>query len=194
MPHFLNPKNYELILGSKSPRRKELLEHLGYVFEQKSLDLEESYPSTLDLQEVAEYLSKKKADAFKNELKDNQLLLTSDTTVILENQLLEKAANAAEARAMLQQLSGKKHEVISGLCLTSKYKQEALSVSTLVYFKTLSEEEIEYYIQKFQPFDKAGAYGIQEWIGLTGIEKLNGSYTNVVGMPVEKLYKQLNQF
>lgn len=194
MPHFLNPKNYELILGSKSPRRKELLEHLGYVFEQKSLDLEESYPSTLDLQEVAEYLSKKKADAFKNELKDNQLLLTSDTTVILENQLLEKAANAAEARAMLQQLSGKKHEVISGLCLTSKYKQEALSVSTLVYFKTLSEEEIEYYIQKFQPFDKAGAYGIQEWIGYIGIEKIEGSFYNVMGLPVKELYEMIRKF
>lgn len=194
MSNFLNPKNYKLILASKSPRRKELIAHLGYDFEQKSKDTDESYPSDLPLNQVAEYLSKKKADAFKGELNEGELLITSDTTVLLENKLLEKAINASEAKMMLQQLSGKAHEVITGLCLSSPQKQISTSVSTKVYFKTLSETEIDYYINRFQPFDKAGAYGIQEWIGFIGVEKIEGSFYNVMGLPVKELYEMVQAF
>lgn len=194
MSNFLNPKNYKLILASKSPRRKELIAHLGYDFEQKSKDTDESYPSDLPLNQVAEYLSKKKADAFKGELNEGELLITSDTTVLLENKLLEKAINASEAKMMLQQLSGKAHEVITGLCLSSSQKQISTSVSTKVYFKTLSETEIDYYINRFQPFDKAGAYGIQEWIGFIGVEKIKGSFYNVMGLPVKELYEMVQCF
>ncbi|MAC94308.1 MAG: septum formation protein Maf [Flavobacteriales bacterium] len=194
MSNFLNPKNYKLILASKSPRRKELIAHLGYDFEQKSKDTDESYPNNLPLNQVAEYLSKKKAEAFKSELNKGELLITSDTTVLLENQLLEKAAKAKHAKEMLRQLSGKTHEVITGLCLTSLSKQESTSVSTKVYFKTLSETEIDYYINRFQPFDKAGAYGIQEWIGFIGVEKIEGSFYNVMGLPVKELYEMIEAF
>lgn len=194
MSNFLNPKNYKIILASKSPRRKELIAHLGYDFEQKSKDTDESYPSDLPLNQVAEYLSKKKAEAFKSELNEGELLVTSDTTVLLENKLLEKAINASEAKMMLQQLSGKAHEVITGLCLSSLQKQKSTSVSTKVYFKPLSETEIDYYINRFHPFDKAGAYGIQEWIGFIGVEKIEGSFYNVMGLPVKELYEMIEAF
>lgn len=194
MSNFLNPKNYKLILASKSPRRKELIAHLGYDFEQKSKDTDESYPSDLPLNQVAEYLSKKKAEAFKGELNEGELLITSDTTVLLENQLLEKAAKAEHAKEMLRQLSGKTHKVITGLCLTSLSKQESTSVSTKVFFKSLTEKEIDYYIKHFQPFDKAGAYGIQEWIGFIGVEKIEGSFYNVMGLPVKELYEMVQCF
>lgn len=194
MNQFLNPKNYKLILASKSPRRKKLIENLGLDFEQRSKDIAEDFPPEIPLNQVAEYLSKKKASAFMNDLNDNELLITSDTTVLLEDQLLEKAANAAEASSMLRKLSGQKHEVITGLCLSSKEKQLAVSVSTLVYFKALSEEEINYYIENFRPFDKAGAYGIQEWIGYIGVEKIEGSFYNVMGLPVKELYEMLRSF
>lgn len=194
MSNFLNPKNYKIILASKSPRRKELIAHLGYDFEQKSKDTDESYPSDLPLNQVAEYLSKKKAEAFNGELNEGELIITSDTTVLLENKLLEKAKNASEAKMMLQQLSGKAHEVITGLCLSSLQKQKSTSVSTKVYFKPLSETEIDYYINRFHPFDKAGAYGIQEWIGFIGVEKIEGSFYNVMGLPVKELYEMIEAF
>lgn len=194
MNNFLNPQNYKLILASKSPRRKALIEHLGFDFEQKSKDTDESFPEELPLNKVAEYLSRKKADAFLEELKSNELLITSDTTVLLENRLLEKASNAEEATEMLRSLSGNSHEVITGLCLTSTEKRESISVSTKVYFKKLSEEEIDYYIRNYQPFDKAGAYGIQEWIGYIGVEKIEGSFYNVMGLPVKELYEMIRKF
>src|SRR5690554_4051743 len=194
MNHLLKPKNYKIILALKSPRRKELVAHLGYDFEQISKNTDESYPCDLPLNQVAEYLSKKKAEAFKGELNEGELLITSDTTVLLENKLLEKAINASEAKMMLQQLSGKAHEVITGLCLSSSQKQISTSVSTKVYFKTLSETEIDYYINRFQPFDKAGAYGIQEWIGFIGVEKIEGSFYNVMGLPVKELYEMIEAF
>jgi septum formation protein len=194
MIQFLNPKNYKLILASKSPRRKDLVAGLGYNFEQTSKDTDESFPDELPLNEVAEYLSRKKAAAFLDELKSNELLITSDTTVLLDNRLLEKAANAEEAAEMLRNLSGKTHEVITGLCLTSTEKQESISVSTKVYFKTLSEAEIDYYISNYHPYDKAGAYGIQEWIGYIGVKKIEGSFYNVMGLPVKELYEMIREF
>lgn len=194
MTNFLNPKGFRLILGSQSPRRKALLESLGYTFRQRVKSIEETFPPKMKAEEIAEYLSKKKAAAQINELEENDLLITSDTVVILGNKILEKAANKEIAKRMLQTLSGKTHKVISGVCLTSKSKQISLSVSTTVYFKALSREEIDYYIKHYQPFDKAGAYGIQEWIGFIGVEKIEGSFYNVMGLPVQELYQAIQEF
>ncbi|KAA3651839.1 MAG: septum formation protein Maf [Bacteroidetes bacterium] len=194
MPLILNPKNYNLILASQSPRRKQLLADLGYSFTQLSKDLDESFPENMPINKVAEYLACKKADGFKADLKPNDLLITSDTTVCLANEILNKASNEAEAKTMLQKLSGKSHEVITGVCLSSMDKRISFSVSTKVFFKSLSNSEIEYYIQHFKPFDKAGAYGIQEWIGFIGVEKIEGSYFNVMGLPVKELHEAIEQF
>jgi|SRR5690554_4345706 len=194
MKQLLNPKNYKLILASKSPRRKELLEKLGYEFEQRSKAVAEDFPSNLPQTEVAEYLSKKKAAAFADELLENELLITSDTVVLLKNSLLGKPKNEKEAKEMLKALSGNKHQVITAVCVSSIHKQQSLSVATTVYFKTLSDSEINHYIQHFQPFDKAAAYGIQEWIGFIGIEKIEGSFYNVMGLPVKELYEIIQSF
>jgi len=185
---------YHIILASKSPRRKELLSQLGYAFEQKSKDVDESFPSGLNVEQIAEYLSKKKANAFKTELEDGELLITSDTTVCLGNQILEKAANPEEAKRMLQMLSGKSHLVITGVCLTSKIKQHSFSVITKVFFENLKESDIDFYIKNYHPFDKAGAYGIQEWIGFIGVDRIEGSYTNVVGLPLKELNQAIETF
>lgn len=189
-----NPKGFNIILASQSPRRKQLLSDLGYKFTQTSKDLDESFPSDLPINEVAEYLANKKAKGFKEDLKENDLLITSDTTVCLENEILNKAANPEEAKAMLQKISSKAHEVITGVCLSSVNKSISFSGITKVYFKELSNDEIEFYIEKFKPFDKAGAYGIQEWIGFIGVEKIEGSYFNVMGLPVKLLYEAIENF
>ena len=183
-----------MILGSKSPRRKELLEKLGFDFKQISLNADESYPNDLPPNEVAEYLSRKKAAAGVSKLKDDELLITSDTTVVIGDNILNKAADRDEAKAMLEQLSGKEHQVISGVCLSTKEKAISFSVNTKVFFKALSEEEIEYYIDQFQPYDKAGAYGIQEWIGMIGVEKIEGSFYNVMGLPVKEVFEEILNF
>ncbi|MEQ8909985.1 MAG: Maf family nucleotide pyrophosphatase [Vicingaceae bacterium] len=194
MGNFLNPQAYKLILASQSPRRKALLESLGYQFEQRIKEFEESYPENLSAEEVPEFLSIKKAKAHLAELKENELLITSDTVVILEDQILEKAANAEEAKQMLNALSGNTHQVVSGVCLSSQKKQKSFSVSTTVFFKPLKEVEIDYYIKHYQPFDKAGAYGIQEWIGQIGVEKIEGSFYNVMGLPVKELFEAIQKF
>lgn len=188
------PLKYNLILGSQSPRRKELLSQLGFPFEQRSLDADESFPSSLPPTEVAEFLSRKKAVTGLTDLRDDELLITSDTTVILGKKILNKAADAKEAKQMLQQLSHKKHKVVTGVCLSSRQKAKSFSVSTTVYFKKLKEEEIDFYIEHFQPFDKAGAYGIQEWIGMIGVKKIKGSYFNVMGLPLKELWEELRDF
>lgn len=188
------PLKYKLILGSQSPRRKELLSQLGFLFEQRSLDADESFPSSLPPTEVAEFLSRKKAVTGLTDLRDDELLITSDTTVILGKKILNKAADAKEAKQMLQQLSHKKHKVVTGVCLSSRQKAKSFSVSTTVYFKKLKEEEIDFYIEHFQPFDKAGAYGIQEWIGMIGVKKIKGSYFNVMGLPLKELWEELRDF
>jgi septum formation protein len=184
---------YQVILASQSPRRKELLSALGIEFTTEVRPVEETFPSSLPVSEVAEYLSKKKAAAF-SELKKDQLLITSDTVVIAENAILGKASGEEEARKMLRQLSGEVHRVVSGVCITTLEKQHSFSVATEVTFKSLPTADIDYYIHHYQPFDKAGAYGIQEWIGMIGIAGIKGSYYNVMGLPTAELYEALKQF
>lgn len=183
-------KNHHLILASASPRRQQFLKELGLDFEIRLKPVEEIYPEGLKPSEIAEYLAKLKAEAFPD-LKPNEILITGDTIVVFENKILGKPKNEEEAFEMLRMLSGKKHKVISSVCLKSTEKTSIAHDVTKVWFKELSAEEIRYYIDNFQPFDKAGAYGIQEWIGQIGVEKIEGSYFSVMGMPVHLLYEML---
>lgn len=188
-------KDYKIILASQSPRRKALLEDLGLSFETRPIDVEESYPTNLKAQEIALYLSQLKAQAFNfEELCENCLVITADTIVWQDGQVLSKPKDAKDAIRILNLLSGNSHEVITGVTLRTNTKTHSFYSLTKVYFKKLTQEEIEFYISNYQPFDKAGAYGIQEWIGYIGIEKIEGSYFNVVGLPVQKLYTELMTF
>ncbi len=182
-----------LLLASGSPRRKDILKQAGFTFEVKTKDIEEVYPSDIALETVPEYLARLKASAFETESKE-QLILTSDTVVILENQILGKPRDADHAFEMLKSMSGKAHEVVSGVCI--KYDNEIISFSDFskVYFKQFTDDEVRFYIQHYKPFDKAGAYGIQEWIGMIGIEKIEGSFYNVMGLPIHLVYKELMKF
>lgn len=191
---MLNSNNWNIILASQSPRRKQLLEQLGYTFTQKSKDTDESFSKEIPQREVAEYLSKKKAAAFTEEIKHNDMIVASDTIVLIGDEILNKPSNYQEAFEMITKLSGKQHEVITGVCLKSKKKEVSFSVSTSVFFKKLKDEEINYYIEKFHPFDKAGAYGIQEWIGLIGVDKIEGSFYNVMGFPAKEVYEAIECF
>ena len=184
---------YRLILGSKSPRRQELLRSLGYEFRVEVREVDESFPAELAIEELAEFIAKKKSQAF-DELQDNELVITSDTVVVCDGKALAKAKDDHEAKEMLRLLSDKTHQVITGVCLKSTQHQTLFSESTLVHFAKLSEKEMDYYIERYQPFDKAGAYGIQEWIGMIGIKGIEGDYYNVMGLPLHKLYKALNTF
>lgn len=185
-------ENTDIILGSQSPRRKQLLEDIGLKFRSLSFPVDEVFPDKLTAIETAIYLSELKAKAFpETELQENSILITADTVVSLSDQLLGKPANDSEAFEMLQLLSGKCHEVISAFTFRSKRKTKSFYTETKVYFKVLSTEEINYYISHYKPFDKAGAYGIQEWIGKIGIEKIDGSYFNVMGLPVHQVYAEL---
>lgn len=186
-------QNRHLILASASPRRKSFLQDLGLEFEIRVKEVVESYPNELKGKEISEYLAKLKATPFLEELKENEILITADTIVWLEGNALGKPKNKEEARKMLRSLSNKTHEVISSIALTTTRKQVILSDKTSVSFKALSDEEINYYIENFKPFDKAGAYGIQEWLGFIGIERIEGSYFNVVGFPVQKFYEALHK-
>ena len=186
-------QNRHLILASGSPRRKSFLQDLGLKFEIRIKEVVESYPISLKSEEISEYLAKLKAAPFLEELKDNDILITADTIVWLEGKALGKPKNKEEASEMLRSLSNKSHEVISSIALTTTQKQVILSDKTTVSFKELSALEINYYIQNFKPFDKAGAYGIQEWLGFIGIERIEGSYFNVVGFPVQKFYEALQE-
>lgn len=183
--------NYNIILASKSPRRQDLLKQMGVEFVVETKDIEEDYPATLKGHEIAEYLSKHKTLAFLNELKESDLLITADTIVCYNDSVLGKPRNYDEAYEMLSLLSGKQHQVITGVAVTTTTKQKIFSAITHVTFKQLSDNEINYYINKFKPFDKAGSYGIQEWIGLIAITKIEGSYFNVVGLPTQQLYNCL---
>lgn len=186
---------YKIILASNSPRRQELLRGLGVAFEIRVKPVDESYPQHLSLHEVALFLCEKKAMAFsESELGNDELLITADTIVCLENEILNKPSDRSHAIEMLNKLSGKNHSVITGVCLRSKNKIHSFYESTEVYFKNLSLEEIGFYVDKFMPYDKAGAYGIQEWIGIAGIERIDGSYFNVVGLPTARLYEELQNF
>ncbi len=186
---------HKLILASKSPRRQQLLADMGFNFEIRTKEVAEDFDKTLGKEAVAIYLCEKKAQAFsQDEIAEDEIIITADTIVCLGNQILNKPGDRRHAIKMLNSLSGKKHEVITGVCLRSNAKMKSFFVSTRVYFKQLSQKEIEHYVDQFKPFDKAGAYGIQEWIGYVGIEKIEGSYFNVVGLPTARLYEELGKF
>src|SRR5690606_1956070 len=186
-------RNKKIILASNSPRRKQFLTDLGVTFSIQPANVNEEYPSFLKGKDIALYIAEQKASVFSN-IADDEIIITCDTVLWIDDTSLEKPQNKEDALQMLQKLSGKTHEVISAVCIKSKEKEMLFSDTTFVTFNQLSTEDILFYIETYQPYDKAGAYGIQEWIGLVGIEKINGSYTNVVGMPMEKLYKNLNAF
>ncbi len=192
--HFEDLKKIQLILASKSPRRQYLINELGLNFEVRIKDVDENFPANLKAQEIPLYLCEKKAKAFDEELTDNTIVITADTIVWIENQVLNKPENYDDAVRMLKLLSGKMHEVFTGVCLRSKIKTKIFYASTKVYFKELSDQEIEYYITNYSPYDKAGAYGAQEWIGYIAVEKIEGSYFNVMGLPVRELYEELLKF
>ena len=186
---------WKIILASNSPRRKELLSGIDVDFEVRVLkNIDESYPSGLPTKEIAAYISKKKAAAYLATMADDELVITADTIVVLGDEVMGKPKDDADACRMLHELSGKTHQVITGVTLTTKEKQVSFSVETDVTFKQLSEEEINYYVKKYQPFDKAGSYGIQEWIGHIGVTGLKGSYFNVMGLPVQRIYEALKGF
>lgn len=191
---MIDLKNTKLVLGSKSPRRQDLLKGLDLNFEVRTKDTEEIYPDTLDPKLVPAFLAELKADALLETLAENEVLITSDTIVLIENEILGKPESFEHAVEMLQKLSGRSHDVVTGVHLRNKKSGKSFSVTTKVYFKTLSEASIRYYIEKYKPFDKAGAYGVQEWIGYTAIERLEGSYFNVMGLPVAELWEELQLF
>jgi len=184
-----------IILASNSPRRKELLAGIGIDFEVRVLQgIDESYPADLPIQDTAEYISRKKAAAYREQLADDELVITADTIVVLDDEVMGKPADEQEASSMLHKLSGRTHQVITGVTLTTKERQQSFSVLTDVTFKQLSDEEIGYYITHYHPMDKAGAYGIQEWIGYIGVTGLSGSYFNVMGLPVQRIYEALKTY
>ena len=187
-------KKYNIILGSASPRRKELLSDLGLIFSIQTSEKEETFSNSLEKGEIAEFLAKQKSKFLSENLQQNDLLITADTIVSFKNELLNKPKNKEEVFKTLNKLSENTHKVITGVCLKSKNKEIVFSVTTVVTFKELKEKEIHYYIKKFNPYDKAGAYGIQDWIGKIGIININGSYTNVVGLPIAELYQHLKLF
>lgn len=184
----------KIILASKSPRRKELMEGLGIAFEQRTKETEESFPDSLPSEEVAGYLSEKKAKAFLGELENSELIISSDTIVVIDGQILGKPKDDEDAKKMLQKLSGKMHQVYTAVTLMDDIKIQTLTDMTKVYMKELSDVEIDHYINQYRPFDKAGAYGIQEWIGFIAVEKIEGSYFTVMGFPIHLVYKLLNNW
>lgn len=186
---------YRIILGSNSPRRRELLAGLDLSFDVHVIPgLEENYPDSLQPQEIPVFLSKQKAEAYLPTLEDQVLLITADTIVWNETEVIGKPKNREDAIRMLRSLSGHEHQVVTGVCLTTTKKQETFSVVSSVRFASLTDEEIIYYVDKYKPFDKAGAYGIQEWIGYVGVESISGSFYNVMGLPVQRLYQELKRF
>lgn len=190
-----NLEKYRIVLGSNSPRRKELLAGLDLQFEVETIPgIDESYPDTLTSEAIPLYIARKKAEAYLDKMSDNELLITADTIVATYDRILGKPANRKEAIEMLRYLSDHVHEVITGVCLTTKDKTVSFSVASAVCFGRLEEEDIIYYVDKYRPFDKAGSYGIQEWIGYIGVEAINGSFYNVMGLPVQRLYQELKKF
>lgn len=187
--------NYKIILASNSPRRRELLGGICHDYEVRVIDgIDESYPDTLPADDVPVFISQKKAEPYHATLASDELVITADTVVIMGNSILGKPANEAEAIEMLHKLSGRTHHVVTGVTLTTRERQHTFACSTEVDFDTLSDEDIRYYVTQYRPMDKAGAYGIQEWIGFVGVTALRGSYFNVMGLPVQRLYKELKWF
>jgi len=189
-----NLANFQIILGSQSPRRKELLQGLNIPFEVKSINVEETYPSQLVGVDIPMYLAEKKANAFTESMNSNTLLITADTIVWHEGRVFGKPRDKADATRMLKALSGKTHQVITGVCLSTLDKRKTFHVISEVRFTRLSIDEIEFYLQNFSPYDKAGSYGVQEWIGYIGVEYIEGSYFNVMGLPVQRLYSELKRW
>ena len=190
-----NIDNYKIILASQSPRRHYLLKEIGLNVEIKQKQfIDESYPEHLVREEIPVYISQKKAEVFNGMLAENEILITADTIVWLNNEVLQKPVDEQDAIRILQKISGNCHQVYTGVCIKSAEKKITFSSCTDVYFKKLTYPEIEYYVKQYRPFDKAGAYGIQEWIGYVGVEKINGSFFNVMGLPIQKLYTELDDF
>ena len=186
-------KRYNVVLASNSPRRKELLGDLGIEFQVRTMKgIDESYPDDLPVLEIAEYISRKKAHAYKTEMHPDELIITADTVVILGNEVLGKPKDADDACRMLRELSGKTHKVVTGVTIVTTDATRSFSAVSDVEFAELSDEDINYYVDNYRPLDKAGAYGIQEWIGYMGVRNINGSFYNVMGLPLHRLYTELN--
>lgn len=189
-----NLKKYKIILASNSPRRRELLSGLGVDYEVKIVPgIDETYPESLNGEEIPVYIAKEKANAYRTSLQPDELVITADTIVYVDGMVLGKPVDEADACRMLRMLSGRTHQVITGVCLTTAAFQKSFASVTEVTFDTLSDEEIGYYVEKYRPMDKAGSYGVQEWIGFVGVTGLKGSYYNVMGLPVQRLYKELKE-
>ena len=188
-------EGYKVILASNSPRRKERLGGLGIPFEVRTLSgIDESYPGTLKGEEIPMYISGKKAEAYQRTMADDEMIITADTIVYDNGQVLGKPKDREEAIQMLRQLSGHAHEVITGVSIVTKQKTSQFASTSKVYFAELTDEEITYYVDNYRPFDKAGAYGIQEWIGFVAVTRIEGSYFNVMGLPIQRLYTELKQY
>jgi septum formation protein len=189
-----NLNKYKIILASNSPRRKELLSGLGVDYEVKTLpDVDESYPDGLSGEELAKHIARGKAEAYRSLIQADELVITADTIVWLDGTVMGKPKDEEEAKDMLMRLSGKTHQVITGVCLTTASTQKTFATVTDVTFATLTDEEVDYYVTRYQPMDKAGSYGVQEWIGFVGVENLSGSYFNVMGLPIQRLYTELKK-
>ena len=189
-----NIQHYKIVLASNSPRRRELLSGLNLEYPVRVLpDIDESYPDTLKGEEIPMYISREKAEAYRNSMAEDELIITADTVVCINEKVLGKPRTQEEAKEMLRELSGKTHQVITGVCLMTCGLQRTFSATTQVTFDVLTEDEIEFYVEKFRPLDKAGAYGVQEWIGFVGVSRLEGSYFNVMGLPVQRLYQELKK-
>lgn len=187
-----NLEKYKVILASGSPRRRELMAGLGVNYEVRILpDVDESYPDTLQGEEIPLYIAKEKADAYIPMMQPDELIITADTIVWLDGEVLGKPRDREDALQMLRTMSGRTHKVFTGVCITTTDWQRSFTAQTEVRFATLSEDEIIYYVDNFKPMDKAGAYGVQEWIGFIGVENISGSYYNIMGLPVQKLYREL---
>lgn len=190
-----NLQKYNVILASNSPRRRALLSELGVEFSVKTIgEIDENYPDTLKGKDVALFIANKKAQAYLDVMADNDLIITADTIVCIDDEILGKPHDADEARSMLKQLSGNEHTVVTAVAIATKEKFETFAVSTSVRFDNLSDEIIDHYVKYFKPFDKAGSYGIQEWIGYVGVTEIKGSFFNVIGLPVQRLFKALQNF
>lgn len=192
---FDNLKKYDIVLASNSPRRKELLQRLGIPFKVRTLlGVDESYPASLHGEGVALHISRKKAEAYRSSMGKNELLIAADTIVCYDNRIIGKPSSIEDAKEMLKMLSGHRHLVVTGVAIVTAEKTDNFTVTTEVKFANLSDEEINYYVDNFIPLDKAGAYGIQEWIGLVAVEEISGSFFNVMGLPIQRLYTALKAF
>lgn len=190
-----NLKKYNIVLASNSPRRKELLQRMGVNFKVRTLfGIDESYPYSLRGEDIVRYISRNKAQAYRSSMAPNELLITADTIVYVEGEVMGKPKTAEQAKEMLHKLSGKSHQVITGVTIVTADRTEDFGVTSQVKFAEITDEEINFYVDNYLPFDKAGAYGIQEWIGIVAVEEIKGSYFNVVGLPVQRLYQKLKTF